>query len=124
MLARIRSSERVWQTLGVALLLTLATFAVAPAASAQPGRLLDGPRAAGIVGERYDGYAVIRGAAPPDVRALVDKVNAERSAIYADQAVKQHAPIFEVGRVYADQILKTAPRGTWFLAQNGEWTQK
>ncbi len=105
-------------------MLALWAFAIAPAANAQSARLLDAARASGTVGERYDGYAVIHGAASPDLRALVDRVNAERSAIYAEQSAKQRAPIFEVGRVYADQILKSAPKGTWFLAQNGQWKQK
>ena len=126
MLARNRSFERFWRRLGASLLLGLLAFAVPPSAGAQQsqGRLLDAPRAAGTVGERYDGYAVMRGTAAPDVRALVDRVNAERSTVYADQAARQRAPIFEIGRVYADAIMRAAPKGTWFLAQNGEWKQK
>jgi uncharacterized protein YdbL (DUF1318 family) len=87
-------------------------------------RLLDAPRAQGIVGERYDGYAVVRGAAPPDVVALVNSVNAERRAIYTQRAAAQGVPIEEVGKVYAAEIMKAAPRGTWFLAESGQWTQK
>jgi hypothetical protein len=128
MLAAIRSSEpargAAGRRGGAAALLVLALLALAPAAGAQSGRFLDESRAAGTVAERYDGYAVMRGTASPEVRALVDRVNAERSKIYAEQAAKQRAPIFEVGRVYADQIAKTAPKGTWFLAQDGEWKQK
>lgn len=99
--------------------------ALPAAASAQSqARLLDAPRAAGIVGERYDGYAVVRGAAPPDVVALVNSVNAERRAIYAQRAAAQRAPIEEVGKVYAAEIMKSAPKGTWFLSESGQWTQK
>ena len=99
--------------------------ALPAAASAQSqARLLDGPRAAGSVGERYDGYAVVRGTAPPDVVALVNSVNAERRAVYAQRAAAQRAPAEEVGKVYAAEIMKSAPRGTWFLSESGQWTQK
>ena len=99
--------------------------ALPAAASAQSqARLLDAPRAAGIVGERYDGYAVVRGAAPPDVVALVNSVNAERRAVYAQRAAAQGAPVEAVGRIYAAEIMKSAPKGTWFLSESGPWTQK
>jgi len=99
--------------------------ALPPTASAQSQvRLLDAPRAAGIVGERYDGYAMVRGAAPPDVVALVNSVNADRRTVYAERAAAQRAPIEEVGKVYAAEIMKAAPKGTWFLSESGQWTQK
>ncbi len=97
----------------------------APAAFAQgEGRLLDAPRAAGLVGERFDGLAVARGNLSPDVAALVARVNAERRAIYAQRAAAQGVPALEVGKVYAAEILKSAPAGTWFLAENGQWTRR
>lgn len=105
-----------------ALLLGLAAFATS-AALAQ-GRPLDGPRAAGLVGERYDGYAQVRGAAPPDVVALVNQVNAERRALYEQRAKSEGVPIEAIGKIYAGQIMQSAPAGTWFLGQNGQWTRK
>jgi len=106
----------------LALAMLLALFAAA--ASAQSSRLLDGPRAAGTVGERYDGYAVVRGAASSDVAALVDKVNAERRAVYAQRAQAEQVPPDAIGKIYAAEILKSAPPGTWFLAETGQWTRK
>ena len=105
-------------TLSMALLV-LAT----PPAWAQ-ARPLDAPRAAGTVGERYDGYAVARGAVAPDLAKLIDQVNAERRAIYAQEAKSKNAPIEEIGKIYAGQILKSAPPGTWFLGENGQWSRK
>ena len=66
-------------------------------------RTLDAPRSAGTVGERYDGYAVVR-----------DPAQAASLAPVVDQ----------VGRVYAAEILKSAPSGTWFLQESGQWTRK
>jgi len=86
--------------------------------------MLDAPRAAGTVGERYDGFAVVHGSAAADVAALVDSVNTERRQIYAQRAETQHAPASEIGKVYAAEILKHAPVGTWFLSESGQWSQK
>lgn len=103
----------------------LLMFALAPAARAQSeGRLLDAPRAAGVVGERYDGFAVIRGAAPSEIALLVDQVNAERRAVYAQRAASDGVPIEAVGKIYAAEIIKSAPQGTWFLSESGQWIQK
>ena len=87
-------------------------------------RLLDGPRAAGIVGERFDGYAVARGSVSPDVAALVDKVNKERHDVYAARAASENVPIDAIGKIYAAEIMKSAPAGTWFLSESGQWTKK
>lgn len=88
-------------------------------------RALDAPRAAGTVGERYDGYAVVRepggasGLAP-----LVEQVNAERRKVYAERAQKEKVPVEQVGRVYAGEIFRSAPAGTWFLKEDGQWVRK
>jgi uncharacterized protein YdbL (DUF1318 family) len=93
-------------------------------APAQSSRLLDGPRAAGTVGEGFDGFAVARGATTPDLSKLIDQVNAERRAVYLQQAQKTGAPVAAVGKIYAGEIMKSAPAGTWFLNENGQWTRK
>jgi len=108
------------------LLLALVSAAALPgAASLAQDRPLDAPRAAGLVAERYDGYAVVReSGAPADVQALVDQVNAERRALYQERAAVEGAPVEEVGKVYARQIMTAAPAGTWFLGEDGNWVQK
>jgi uncharacterized protein YdbL (DUF1318 family) len=96
----------------------------APAAYAQ-SKPLDAPRTAGQVGERYDGYAVVRDAkAPADVRKLVEDANAERRKVYEGQASAKGAPAEEVGKVYAGQIMAGAPAGWWFQGADGAWVQK
>jgi uncharacterized protein YdbL (DUF1318 family) len=108
-----------------AIALWLATIGMPNLASAQPSaRLLDAPRAAGTVGERYDGYAVARGPIPPEVAALVEQINAERRALYAQRAKSEGVPIDTIGKIYAGQIMNSAPAGTWFLSESGQWTRK
>src|SRR5437879_3490110 len=87
------------------LLLALPLLAFAPGVSAQ-SRVLDAPRAAGTVGERFDGFAVAR---DPSAAAVVEQVNAERRKVYADRAKADGVPVDQVGRVYAQEIVKSAP---------------
>jgi hypothetical protein len=118
------SSRRALLLLGFAALLSLDALCLPRVVLAQSTRLLDAPRAAGTVGERFDGYAVARGVVPPDLAKVIDQVNAERRAVYTDRAKSTGAPIEAVGKIYAAEILKSAPAGTWFLGENGQWTRK
>jgi uncharacterized protein YdbL (DUF1318 family) len=109
----------------LALLALLAFLGLAaPGAQAQSAHLLDGPRAKGLVGERFDGYAVPHGSVTPDIAVLIEKVNTERRAIYTQRAQAQKVPVEAVGKIYAQQIINSAPPGTWFLGENGQWAQK
>lgn len=106
-----------------ALVLACAALAWTSGAWAQ-SKLLDAPRAAGIVAERFDGFAAIRGAAPADIMALVTQVNAERRAVYAERAQTEKTTVNAVGKIYAVEIMKSAPPKTWFLSESGQWMQK
>ncbi len=108
-------------------LLALALLALAAAAPgpAQAAPSLDQLRAQGVVGERFDGYAVVRTPqAPADVQSFVASVNAKRRGIYQERAAQQHVPADQVGRIYAKQIFQRAPPGTWFLDASGKWQRK
>jgi len=87
-------------------------------------RLLDAPRAAGTVGERFDGFAAVRGQAPAEIAQLVEQVNAERRTLYAQRAAADRISAEAVGRIYALEIMKSAPPKTWFLSEAGQWSQK
>jgi hypothetical protein len=88
------------------------------------GQSLDAARAAGMIGEQADGYAVARGNVTPAVRQLVSKVNSERAAIYARRAREQKVPAAAVGQTYAAQIAAKAPKGTWIQSRSGAWSRK
>jgi len=100
----------------------LALAGLSPAAASP----LDGPRDAGVVGERYDGLAVIRdeGRASAQIRGLVADINRQRRAYYEDQAASQNAPVPAIAAIYAETIFEKAPAGWWFLLQDGRWVQK
>ncbi|MEQ9608849.1 MAG: DUF1318 domain-containing protein, partial [Kiloniellaceae bacterium] len=69
---------------------------------------LDELRAAGKVGERYDGYAVAR---DPSAADMVTDINAKRREIYETQAKKQGVPASQVGAVYAGELWQKVPAG-------------
>jgi uncharacterized protein YdbL (DUF1318 family) len=101
-----------------------ALLLAAPPVAAQD-RPLDGPRAAGQVGERFDGFAVVRDPnAPQSVKDLVAQANARRKAFYAKRAAEDKAPEAAVGKIYAQQIIKRAPAGTYFLDESGKWIRR
>src|SRR5690606_19639886 len=96
------------------LLSLVALAAVSLPLLAQPvaAQSLDELRAAGKIGERYDGYAVARDAAFAD---MVKDINAKRRAIYEAQAKKQGVAVDQVGLVYAGELIEKVPAGTWIL---------
>ncbi len=85
---------------------------------------LDAARSSGMVGERFDGYAVARGTATPAVRKLVASVNSQRRKIYAQRARQQKVSRAIVGKTFANKIASKAPKGTWILPQSGAWKRK
>lgn len=109
------------RTIGLLLAGVLVLASAGVHAQARP---LDALRVEGVVGERFDGFAVVRGAASADVTALVSRVNAERRAIYDQNAAAQKAPVAAIGKIYAQEIAKSAPARTWFLSEAGQWSQK
>ena len=92
---------------------------MAPRAWAQS---LESLRASGALGERYDGLVAVRQASA-EANRIAAEVNAQRQAIYRQRAAEQGVPWDQVGRVYARQIFGQAPKGTWFLTEQG-WVQK
>jgi uncharacterized protein YdbL (DUF1318 family) len=103
-------------------LIAAASVAAFPLAAALADEL-DDLRASGVVAERFDGYVMLKspGSGP---QGVVDKVNAERRAIYEERAKQQGVAADQVGQVYAAQIMGSAPSGTWFLGADGNFVQK
>ncbi|MCW5751518.1 MAG: YdbL family protein [Alphaproteobacteria bacterium] len=90
----------------------------APAAFAQSAEQL---RASGAAGERWDGLMEAR---DPGAQAAVNQINQQRQQVYRDRAAKQNVPAQEVGKVYFEQIVRSAPPGTWIKGADGRWVQK
>ena len=104
------------------LALALVTLGSALPAFAQS---LDQAKAAGLVGEKADGFlGVVAADAPADVRAMVDRINAERRARYADIAQKQNAPLDAVAKIAGEKLIERAPAGQYVLGADGRWRRK
>ena len=111
-------------SLSVLVVAVLITFGLSAGSAGVQAQSLDAARASGMVGERYDGYAVTRGKATPAVRNLVSRVNNQRRKIYAQRAREQKISPAQVGQVFANQIAAKAPKGTWLLSASGSWRRK
>jgi hypothetical protein len=86
---------------------------------------LEDAKAQGLVGERIDGYVgVVDSGAPGSVKSLVDQVNAEREAKYAEIAKKQGAPVAAVAQIAGTKLIERAPRGEFVMGANGQWQRK
>jgi uncharacterized protein YdbL (DUF1318 family) len=103
------------------LALAVAFGAALPAAA----DALDDARAAGLVGERPDGYVgLVDSGAPTNIRALVDQINAARRQAYQQIAQETGATVEQVGMLTAQKLYNQVPAGTYLLDQNGQWVQK
>jgi len=104
--------------LGMLPALVLALLLVDTPAAAQD---LDALRASGAVAERFDGYLQAQDSSASDT---VKTINAQRKKVYEARASAEGVPVDQVGRVYASEILKTAPAGTLFVLENGRVIEK
>jgi uncharacterized protein YdbL (DUF1318 family) len=86
---------------------------------------LDDAKSAGLVGERIDGYlGVVDSGAPADVQRLVEQINAEREAKYAEIAKKQGAPVQAVAQIAGEKLIERAGSGEYVMGADGQWRRK
>jgi len=82
-------------------------------------------RAAGLVGERPDGYLDSVTPNPtPEIRNLVDQVNAVRRSAYQRIGGEKGVPAEEVGALAAEQAIKKLNPGMFYMNSSGQWVQK
>lgn len=86
---------------------------------------LDEAKAAGLIGERIDGYVgLVDAGAPGDVKALVEKVNAERKSKYAEIAQQRGTSVDAVAQIAGEKLIGRTPAGQYVMAADGKWRQK
>ena len=90
---------------------------------AKAANKLDELRASGAIGERFDGYLMVRSDSG-DAKSTVQKINGQRRKIYEKRAKSSGVTVDQIGRVYAEEIMEDAPKGTYFLKENGQWVRK
>ena len=103
---------------------TLATLLLIGLAFSALAADLTEAKAAGLVGERADGYlGLVVEAAPGDVKALVIDVNARRRAEYARIAAENGIEQSQVEAVAGRKAIERTAPGGWILL-NGGWQRK
>jgi hypothetical protein len=103
-------------------LLALALFAAMPAAAQTPA--VDAARAAGAVGERYDGYIGAGGAVSPTVRSQVAAINIQRRSLYSRLAASKGVSPQDVGITAGCQLLARVGVGEAYLWPDGAWRRR
>jgi uncharacterized protein YdbL (DUF1318 family) len=103
-----------------AMVLTLVLLTLPAAAQS-----LDSAKAAGEIGERVDGYVGAVGGNPSgSIRALVDKVNGERKAQYAQIAKDRGTSVEAVAQIAGKKLIERTGKGGYVMGANGQWRQK
>jgi uncharacterized protein len=105
------------------LILILALLVAAPAAVAQTPAV-NAARAAGIVGERYDGFLGIAGPVSPAVRSQVGAINIQRRSLYSNLAANRGASPAEVGITAGCELLARVAVGEVYLWADGKWRRR
>ena len=82
-------------------------------------------KASGLIGERPDGLlGLVTAQVPADVRALVDRVNAERRAQYQQVAQSTGRSLQEVQAVAGQRLVQATPAGQFVMDGAGQWQRK
>jgi uncharacterized protein len=103
-------------------LIVAAACLAAPAAAQSP--LLAQAIAAGQVGERYDGYMGMVGAAPPQVQRQVRAINIRRRNLYIQLAERRNVSPDLVGMATGCQLVSQLSVGEAYMLQDGSWRRR
>ena len=104
-------------------LLVAATALLAVPALAQTPAV-DAARAAGAVGERYDGYVGIAAPVSAAVRSQVAAINIRRRSLYSNLAARKGASPQDVGVTAGCQLLARVGVGQSYLLADGVWRRR
>jgi hypothetical protein len=102
--------------------LALALLAAAPAAAQTPA--VDTARAAGAVGERYDGYIGVVSPVSPAVRSQVASINIQRRSLYSRLAASKGVSPRDVGITAGCQLLARVAPGEAYMLGDGAWRRR
>ncbi len=104
------------------LLLLAGLFVSAPALAQTPA--VNAARAAGIVGERYDGYVGIASPASGVVRSQVASINLRRRSLYSNLAASRGVSPRDVGVTAGCQLLARVAVGEAYFSSDGRWRRR
>lgn len=102
-------------------MLLVALLAV-PAVAQTPA--VDAARAAGQIGERYDGYLGVAGPVSAAVRSQVASINIRRRSLYSNLAASRGVSPSDVGITAGCQLLARVGVGEAYLWTEGGWRRR
>lgn len=103
--------------------LLLALLAVAVPAVAQTPAV-NAARAAGQVGERFDGYLGVAGPVSGVVRSQVATINIQRRSLYSNLAASKGVSPSDVGITAGCQLLARVSVGEAYMLSQGGWRRR
>ena len=105
-------------------LLAAALGVLAAQAGAQSSPAIVAAKAAGQVGERYDGFLGYAAAPGGALRAQVESINIRRRALYTNLAAQRGASRAEVGITAGCELLATVGVGQAYLLGDNVWRRR
>lgn len=102
----------------------LLAMCLAVPAAAQTSPTIRAAKAAGQVGERYDGYLGVASAAPAAVRREVETVNIRRRAHFSNLAAARGVSPQEVGITAGCMTLGSVEAGQAYLLGDNVWRRR
>jgi uncharacterized protein len=104
------------------IVLATALVIAAPAAGQTPA--VNATRAAGAVGERYDGYIGVAAPVTAAVRSQVATINIRRRSLYSNLAVAKGVSPQDVGITAGCQLLARVGIGEAYMLNDGAWRRR
>jgi uncharacterized protein YdbL (DUF1318 family) len=101
-----------------------ALLALPGPSSAQSGSAVAGAKAAGIVGERFDGYLGFAATPSEAVRRQAGAINIHRRSLYTGLATRRNATVQEVGIAAGCELLATVNVGEAYMLNDGVWRRR
>ena len=103
-------------------LLAMALVVATPALAQTPA--VNAARAAGAIGERYDGYIGVAAQVTSAVRSQVATINIRRRSIYSNFAAGKGVSPQDVGITAGCQLLARVGTGEAYLLNDGAWRRR
>jgi uncharacterized protein len=100
----------------------LAALMTAPVAAQSPA--VNAARAAGQVGERYDGYIGVAGQVSATVRSQVATINIRRRSLYSNLAASKGVSPQDVGITAGCELLSRVGVGEAYMWTDGNWRRR
>ena len=110
-------------TAGLALLAAVLLAAAAPSARAEED--LSAAKAAGLVGERPDGYLGAVSSNPsPETKQLIANINTKRKLEYSRIAKENGTTVDAVAALAGAKLIERTPPGQYVLGVDVQWKKK